>query len=129
MPMLSITPVYAALLAILFVALSVRVISQRRSDKISYGDGGNTMMLKVMRTHSNFVEYTPFAVLLIAMVELQGASGLLLNLLGLTLLGGRLLHAYGFGRSPQIVILRQIGMLMTFAAILVAAIANIVLAL
>ncbi|WP_170325758.1 MAPEG family protein [Ruegeria arenilitoris] len=127
--MLSVTPVYAALLAILFIALSVRVISQRRSDKISYGDGGNTTMLKVMRTHSNFVEYTPFAVLLIAMVELQGASGLLLNLLGLTLLSGRLLHAYGFGRSPQIVILRQIGMLLTFAAILVAAIANLVLAL
>ncbi len=127
--MLSITPVYAALLAILFVALSVKVISQRRSDKISYGDGGNTAMLKVMRTHSNFVEYTPFALLLIAMVELQGAGGLLLNLLGLTLLSGRLLHAYGFGRSPQIVILRQIGMLLTFTAILVAAIANIVLAL
>ena len=127
--MLSVTPVYAALLAILFIALSVRVISQRRSDKISYGDGGNTTMLKVMRTHSNFVEYTPFALLLIAMVELQGASGLLLNLLGLTLLSGRLLHAYGFGRSPQIVILRQIGMLLTFAAILVAAIANLVLAL
>ena len=129
MPMLSVTPVYAALLAILFIALSVRVISQRRSDKISYGDGGNTTMLKVMRTHSNFVEYTPFALLLIAMVELQGASDLLLNLLGLTLLSGRLLHAYGFGRSPQIVILRQIGMLLTFAAILVAAIANLVLAL
>ena len=127
--MLSVTPVYAALLAILFIALSVRVISQRRSDKISYGDGGNTTMLKVMRTHSNFVEYTPFALLLIAMVELQGASGLLLNLLGLTLLSGRLLHAYGFGRSPQIVILRQIGMLLTFAAILVAAIAKLVLAL
>ncbi|WP_170360299.1 MAPEG family protein [Ruegeria arenilitoris] len=127
--MLSVTPIYAALLAILYVVLSAKVISQRRSDKISYGDGGNTAMLKVMRTHSNFVEYTPFALLLIAMVELQGASGLLLNLLGLALLTGRVMHAYGFGRSPQIVILRQIGMLLTFTAILVAAIANLVLAL
>ncbi|WP_170409118.1 MAPEG family protein [Ruegeria arenilitoris] len=127
--MLSVTPIYAALLAILYVVLSAKVISQRRSDKISYGDGGNTAMLKVMRTHSNFVEYTPFALLLIAMVELQGAGGLLLNLLGLALLTGRVMHAYGFGRSPQIVILRQIGMLLTFTAILVAAIANLVLAL
>ncbi|MEW2917671.1 MAPEG family protein [Ruegeria sp. ANG10] len=127
--MLSVTPIYAALLAVLYVVLSAKVISQRRSDKISYGDGGNTAMLKVMRTHSNFVEYTPFALLLIAMVELQGAGGLLLNLLGLALLIGRVLHAYGFGRSPQIVILRQIGMLLTFTAILVAAIANLVLAL
>ncbi|WP_081894591.1 MAPEG family protein [Ruegeria halocynthiae] len=127
--MLSVTPVYAALLAILYVALSAKVISQRRNDKISYGDGGNQGMLKVIRTHSNFVEYTPFALLLIAMVELQGAGGLLLNLLGMALLAGRVLHAYGFGRSPQVVILRQIGMLLTFAAILVAAIANLVLAL
>ncbi|WP_170548047.1 MAPEG family protein [Ruegeria atlantica] len=127
--MLSVTPIYAALLAILYVVLSAKVISQRRSDKISYGDGGKTAMLKVMRTHSNFVEYTPFALLLIAMVELQGAGGLLLNLLGLALLTGRVMHAYGFGRSPQIVILRQIGMLLTFTAILVAAIANLVLAL
>ncbi|MES0824681.1 MAPEG family protein [Ruegeria sp. SCP11] len=126
--MLTTTPIYAALLAILYVALSFKVIGQRRTDKISYGDGGNQNMLKVMRTHSNFVEYTPFALLLIIIVELQGAGGLLLNLLGLTLLGGRLLHAYGFGRSPQIVILRQIGMLLTFTAILVAAVAILVLA-
>ncbi|CUJ86278.1 Inner membrane protein YecN [Ruegeria denitrificans] len=127
--MLTVTPIYAALLAILYVVLSAKVISQRRSDKISYGDGNNQSMLKVMRTHSNFVEYTPFALLLIAMVDLQGAGGLLLNLLGLALLTGRVMHAYGFGRSPQIVILRQIGMLLTFTAILVAAIANLVLAL
>jgi len=59
---------------------------------------------------------------------LQGAGGLVLNLLGLALLTGRLLHAYGFGRSPQIVILRQVGMLLTFTTILVAAIANLVMA-
>ncbi|WP_170422743.1 MAPEG family protein [Ruegeria arenilitoris] len=127
--MLSITPVYAALLALLYVALSVRVIMQRRGDKISYGDGGNTNMLKVMRTHSNFAEYAPFALLMIAMVELQGAGAWLVNLLGLGILFGRVLHAYGFGRKPQIVILRQIGMLLTFAVLIIAAIASLLLAL
>ncbi|WP_170383218.1 MAPEG family protein [Ruegeria atlantica] len=127
--MLTFTPIYAALLAILYVLLSLKVISQRRIGKISYGDGGNTDMLKAMRTHSNFIEYTPFALLLILMVELQAGSGLLVNLLGLSLLVGRVLHAYGFGRSPQIIILRQIGMLLTFTAILVAALANLVLVL
>lgn len=127
--MLSITPVYAALLALLYVTLSVRVILQRRSDKISYGDGGNTGMLKVMRTHSNFAEYAPFALLLIAMVELQGAGAWLVNLLGLGILAGRVLHAYGFGRQPQIVILRQIGMLLTFAVMVMAAISSLLMAL
>ncbi|WP_170331599.1 MAPEG family protein [Ruegeria arenilitoris] len=127
--MLAITPIYAALIAILYVVLSLNVIAVRRSAKISVGDAGDKTMLKAMRTHSNCAEYAPFALLLIAMVELQGASGLMVNLLGLMLLAGRLLHAYGFGRNPQIMILRQIGMLLTFAAILVAAIANLVMAL
>lgn len=127
--MLAITPIYAALIAILYVALSVKVILQRRSDKISVGDGGSKLMIKAIRTHSNCAEYAPIALLLIAMVELQGAGGLLVHILGLMLLAGRLLHAYGFGRTPQIVILRQAGMGLTFLAILVAAIANLILAL
>jgi hypothetical protein len=127
--MLSITPIYAAILAIVYIALSVWVINTRRGEKISYGDSGNGTMLKAIRTHSNFAEYAPFGVLLIAMVELQGASGLLVNLLGLCLLAGRVLHAYGFGKTPQIVILRQLGMGLTFTSILVAAISNLILAL
>jgi uncharacterized membrane protein YecN with MAPEG domain len=127
--MLAITPIYAALIALLYVTLSVKVILQRRSDKISVGDGGSKLMIKAIRTHSNCAEYAPIGLLLIAMVELQGAGGALLHVLGLLLLAGRLLHAYGFGRTPQIVILRQIGMGLTFTAILVAAIANLVLAL
>lgn len=127
--MLAITPIYAALIAILYVALSVKVILQRRSDKISVGDGGSKLMIKAIRTHSNCAEYAPISLLLIAMVELQGAAGILVHLLGLMLLAGRLLHAYGFGRTPQIVILRQAGMSLTFLAILGATLANLILAL
>ncbi|WP_170478813.1 MAPEG family protein [Ruegeria arenilitoris] len=127
--MLAITPIYAALIAVLFVWLSANVIRQRRRGRVSVGDGGDKAVLKAMRTHSNCAEYAPFALLLVAMVELQGGGGLLVNLLGLTLLAGRVLHAYGFGKTPQIVVFRQIGMLLTFAAILISAIANIFLAL
>ncbi len=126
--MLTITPIYAALIAFLYVALSVNVIRQRRAGKISVGDHGDKAMIKAMRTHANCAEYAPFALLLIAMVELQDAGGWLVNLLGMLLLAGRLLHAYGFGKTPQVIILRQIGMGLTFTAILIAAIANLALA-
>ncbi len=127
--MLTITPIYAALIAFLYVALSVNVIKVRRNGRISVGDAGDKAMIKAMRTHSNCAEYAPFGLLLIAMVELQGASGIVVNLLGLSLLAGRLLHAYGFGRTPQIIILRQMGMGLTFLSLLLAAVANIALAL
>ena len=127
--MLIITPVYAALIAILFVILSVNVILQRRRSRISVGDRGEKDMIKAMRTQSNCAEYAPFGLLLIAMVEMQGAGVWLVNLPGLSLLAGRLLHAYGFGKTPQTIILRQIGMGLTFAAVLVAALANFILAL
>ncbi len=127
--MLTITPIYAALIAFLYVALCLNVIRCRRREKISVGDHDNKAMIKAMRTQANCAEYAPFGLLLIAMVELQGAGGWLVNLLGLMLLAGRLLHAYGFGRTPQTIILRQIGMGLTFLAILIAALTGLVLAL
>jgi uncharacterized membrane protein YecN with MAPEG domain len=37
---LEITPYYAAILALLFIVLSVRTIKTRREHKIAIGDGG-----------------------------------------------------------------------------------------
>ena len=56
---LKIIPIYAALLALLFLALSVRTLRLRRRLNISVGDAGNTKMLRAMRAHANFAEYVP----------------------------------------------------------------------
>ena len=37
----AITPIYAALLGLLFILLSVRVIQLRRQESVALGDGGN----------------------------------------------------------------------------------------
>ncbi|MCL6285366.1 MAPEG family protein [Ruegeria sp. 2012CJ41-6] len=127
--MISVTPIYASLIALLFVVLSARVIMRRRSKLVAMGDGGDKDLLRAMRAHANCAEYAPFALLLLVMAEWQGAAHWYLHLLGLTLLVGRILHAYGFGRADPILILRQTGMLMTFAVILLAALSNLGLAL
>lgn len=46
-----ILPIYAALLVLLFVVLSIRTLRLRRSLKIGVGDGGNPQMLRAMRVH------------------------------------------------------------------------------
>lgn len=93
---LKIVSLYAALLAILFIALSVRALRLRRHLKIAVGDAGNTQMLRAMRAHANFAEYVPMCLLLLALVELHGGRNpWVLRGLGLTLLAGRLSHAWG----------------------------------
>jgi hypothetical protein len=64
-----IVPLYAALLAILFVALSVRTLGLRRSLGIGLGDAGNEQMLRAMRVHSNFAEYVPLSLILLYLVD------------------------------------------------------------
>ena len=124
-----ITALYAALLAALFLALSMRVIALRRSRRIALGDGEDKELLRRMRVYANFAEYVPFALLLMALAESLATPALLLHLLGLTLLGARLIHAYGLSQTPQILQLRVLGMLLTFAVIAFAALACLALAL
>ncbi|SEK40256.1 hypothetical protein SAMN05443999_101360 [Roseovarius azorensis] len=122
---MTITPLYAGLIGLLFVLLSVRVIAARGATQVSLGDGGERMLVKRIRVQGNCAEYAPIGLLLLAMAELQGAPGWVVHLLGLSLLAGRVLHAIGLGRTPQITIFRRAGMVLTFAMITFAALANI----
>jgi uncharacterized membrane protein YecN with MAPEG domain len=107
-----ILPPYAALLALLFVALSVRTIRLRRSLRIAIGDSGDERMLRAMRVHANFVEYVPFGVLLLFLVETQGANPLLVH---------RLAHAYGVSQPRENFRYRVFGMALTFTTLLTSA--------
>jgi len=113
-----ITPLYASVLAILFVALSVRTLRMRHRLKIAVGDAGNQALLRAIRVHSNFAEYVPLSLLLISFVEMSGASALLVHLLGLCLLVGRAVHAYGVSQLNETYAFRVAGMAMTFTTLM-----------
>lgn len=119
---MSILPLYAALFALLFVVLSVRTLRLRRSLRIAIGDSGDERMIRAMRVHSNFAEYVPFSLLLIFLVEMQGADAILVHALCLALLAGRLSHAYGVSRMRENFRFRVFGMSMTFTTLLVSAV-------
>ncbi len=118
-----ITPFYAALLGLMLVALSVRVIGQRRRAKAALGDKGDKLLQRAIRAHANFVEYTPMALLLIALAEWQGGPGWLVHILAAALVIGRALHAWGISQEPERFIFRQAGMMLTFGVLIVAALA------
>jgi hypothetical protein len=117
------TPAYAALLSLMFVALSLRTIRLRRRHRIAVGDGGNAELRRAMRVHANFAEYAPLALLLIFFVEHDGGGMLLVNALGGALLAGRLLHAWGVSQDPENFRYRVSGMALTFGTIITAALA------
>lgn len=119
--MLSVTPIYAALLAITLVVLSVRVIMVRRKDGVALGDAGNSRLLRRIRVQANFTEYAPLGLLLLALMELQGQPPVAVHGIGFVLLLGRWLHAFGVSQDPEPFIARVSGMTLTLSALLGAA--------
>ena len=111
----AITSVYAALLAFLFVGLSVRVIRSRRRNRIAIGDGDNPALRRATRVHANFAEYVPLALILIAFVEISGGSPWIIHIMGGGLLAGRILHSCGVSRQDENFRFRVAGMSLTFA--------------
>lgn len=119
--MLPVTSIIAALAALLYIALAMRVFGVRRSDKVSLGDAANKTLETRIRQHGNFNEYVSLALILMAIAELQNAPRLLLIVLGLAILGGRLAHVYGLENMHNAVgrKLRTYGMLSTFLSLVV----------
>lgn len=120
---LVIVPHYAAVLALLFVLLSVNVIKARRQHGVAIGTAGNSGLERPVRVQANFAEYAPFALLLLAMAEIRGAPALVLHLLCACLLLGRVAHAWGVSRPDEDLRFRVAGMGATFTAIAGAALA------
>lgn len=120
------TPLYAALLGLLFFGLSERTLRLRRQLKIAIGYSNDQNMLRAMRVHSNFAEYAPYTLLLIFMLELMGGYNWLLHTLFICLVLGRLSHAHGVSKLMENYRYRVFGMAMTFTALLGAALSLLI---
>lgn len=110
--------IYAGAGAILLVVLSALVVAARVRARVSLGDGGDPALEKTVRAQGNFVEYAPLGLLLILLAELQGAPAPVLHGLGLALLAGRVLHAWGITRRNESNPGRWLGTVLTFGMLL-----------
>ncbi|MFN2301681.1 MAG: MAPEG family protein [Gammaproteobacteria bacterium] len=124
--MITITPLYAAPLAILLVGLVLRVVALRRRLKVGIGDGGERELAKAVRAHGNAAETIPIAIVLLLLAELAGVGSALLHGAGIALLVGRLLHAYGLSTRSGMSFGRFTGMVLTLLAIAVLAVVSVV---
>lgn len=95
----TIAATYGAILGLYFVALSIHVVVVRARENIHHGDGDSEALNRSIRSHGNFSEHVPFALILIAWVEMSGFGAMTLHLLLAPLLVARLMHPIGM-RQP-----------------------------
>ena len=121
--MARITALYAGLLAILIVVLAARVVRVRQTTSIGLGDGSNDLLLRRIRIHGNATENIPIGLLLMLVLEINGASAILLHGLGASLALGRVAHAQGLTGSGGASAGRVAGTTLTWGSIVVGAVA------
>ena len=99
MDVLTITLTIAGAAALINVWLGIRVSQLRIKGKVPTGDGGNALVAARMRAHANFVEYTPFFLILLAVIELARGSEPWLWAVAIAFVLARLAHPFGMDRK------------------------------
>ncbi len=123
MTAIPITGLYAGILGLMLLWLSIRIVaSVRAKAEIGFGDGGDPQHTVVVRGQGNFVEYVPMAVILMAIDEMAGTSAPWIHGMGITLVIGRLLHPFGLTTNPGVNPLRFAGTMSTWVVIAIASV-------
>ena len=120
------TSIYAAILGIFLVLLSLNVVIKRSHARVSIGDGNDEQLTRAIRVQANLVEYLPITLILLFLAELNGASALLLNANGIILIFARLCHVIGLSRHSGPSTMRFIGANLTWLVILNLSIWNLI---
>src|SRR6266702_8364371 len=97
----SITALYLAVLALRYTVLAVRVAQLRQANRASFGDNDSVELRSAIRSHANFIEYVPIITLMVAKLEMAGASAMRVHLLMGALLASRLAHPLGMYAKPN----------------------------
>ena len=119
--MLPVTSLYAAIFGLLLIPITYAVGLRRMKTRTSFLDGGDEVLLRRMRSHGNFVEYVPFALVLIGLAELNGAPTVYVHGMGALLLLSRVVHYVVINFKP-IVSIRVMSMLGTTAVFLLSSV-------
>jgi uncharacterized membrane protein YecN with MAPEG domain len=117
-----ITALYAGLLGLVAFGVAFPAGKLRGRLGISVGDGGNQELLCAMRRHANFTEWVPLALILIALLELNGAPAAALHSLGAILVLARISHAVGLRPDSMKSLPRFVGATGTLLVTIVASI-------
>lgn len=115
---MQILALYSGILGLLLIYLSYNVVSHRKKFEVGIGDGDNVDLTRAIRVHGNFIEYVPIALILLAVFELNHGHATIAHVAGISLVIGRLLHAYGLAKTHKASVGRFVGILLTWLVII-----------
>ena len=120
-----ITGLYAGIQALIAFVLVFPIGRARGRLGVSLGDGNSPELSVLVRRHGNWAEHVPFALLLFALLELNGGSAVLLHGLGIALTLARVVHPLGLRADRVSTPQRILGAALTGVVTIVAGIALI----
>jgi uncharacterized membrane protein YecN with MAPEG domain len=113
---------WSGLLLILLVVLSVLVVRQRRTHRVTLGDADKPELQQAIRAFGNATEYVPAGICALAILAVVEAPAFIIHLAGLALFLGRVIHAVALSRTTGTSLGRAAGMMLTWVAYLFAAV-------
>ena len=114
---LPITLTIAGAAAVVNIWLAVRIVMVRIKAKVLIGDGSNPLLVARMRAQLNYVEYTPFVLILMGLIELARGTSTWLWAAGIIYILGRIVHPFGLDKQAPHP-LRAAGILTTWIVLI-----------
>jgi uncharacterized membrane protein YecN with MAPEG domain len=105
---MNISILFTIIFIIFYLILTIITINVRKSSKVAYGDDNNKKLIKAIRAHANFFEFTVFFIISSFLLEILDANQIYVNIVFLL---GRISHAYSMLKEK--ILFRVIGMMAT----------------
>jgi uncharacterized protein len=108
---MNISILFTIIFIIFYLILTIITINVRKSSKVAYGDDNNKKLIKAIRAHANFFEFTVFFIISSFLLEILDANQIYVLFVNIVFLLGRISHAYSMLKEK--ILLRVIGMMAT----------------
>jgi uncharacterized membrane protein YecN with MAPEG domain len=108
---MNISILFTIIFIIFYLILTIITIKARKSTKVAYGDDGNKDLIKAVRAHGNFFEFTVFFIISSFLLEILDANQIYVLFINIVFLLGRISHAYSMLKEK--ITFRMIGMMAT----------------
>jgi len=97
--MFNISILFTIIFIIFYLVLTIFTIKARRSAGIAYGDGNNKKLIRAIRAHGNFFEFTVFFIISSFLIEALDGDPIYLLIVNILFVLGRISHAYSMLRD------------------------------